>query len=317
MAKLKTVTKQKSKSTSKTTARDVEVRARILDIQGQKEKGYVNLAILLFEAYIQKYYEGWGYNDFKSYAEGELATKYRKAMNFVEIGERAKSLNLSEERLEQIGWSKLRLLASVLTEKNAEDWLKQAEGSSYRELEETVRTNRVGNGELPDRPKTIKLSFKMSEAESGVILSAIEEAKGLIQSDNLTLAIEMICSDWLETKGSTPQKANLDNHIQYLERVYACKLEVKDEEEVIQEELLDNSEDVPLPEEKKEIEKVEIAKSKGKEAKSKSTKDTSAKSKTKKEKQSVSAKASLEKTESSVEKEKSTGDEQLDDLLGI
>ena len=302
MAKTKTKTKT---ATATEVSRSSEVREQILGIQEQKEKSYVNLALLLYEAYTSKYAVEWGYKDFKTYAECELATRYRKAMNFVEIGEKVSSLELPKSRLEKIGWSKLRILASILNKDNMEEWLSQAEEITYRELDEIVRKERVDRGDLDDRPKTVKLTIKMSEAEAGVIESAIEDAKALTNSENTTVALEMICSDWMEARGTTPGKANLDDHIAYLEKVYGCRLSLREEEGIIPDGLAEEADvlnEVPAKEEEiiseGEPEKVEdnVEEKKVAEEKVKGTRKTR---KAKKEEGS------------------STGDAGLDDLLGL
>lgn len=341
MAKTKTKTKT---ATTTEVSRSSEVREQILGIQEQKEKGYVNLVLLLYEAYTSKYAVEWGYKDFKTYSECELATRYRKAMNFVEIGEKVSSLGLPKSRLEKIGWSKLRILASILTKDNMEEWLSQAEEITYRELDEVVRKERVDRGDLDDRPKVVKLTIKMSEAEAGVIESAIDDAKILTNSENTTVALEMICSDWMETRGTTPGKANLDDHVAYLEKVYGCRLSLREEEEMIADDLTEESDvldEVPekeeeiMPEENIEVgpEKVEMPKEK-KEKVKKARKPRSAKGTKKGITTEEMAKADkkdkrlpdervvdvLENTEEAPAGDtegSSTGDAELDALLGL
>lgn len=307
MAKTKTNTR--TKKVVKQITRSAEVREQILGIQEQKEKGYVNLALLLYEAYTGKYAVEWGYKDFRSYAENELATQYRKALNFVEIGEVVTNLGLPKSRLEKIGWSKLCLLAPILTRENMEEWLQQAEEITHRELAEVTRKERVERGDLNDRPKVVKLTIKMSEAEAGVIESAIDDAKKLTNSENTTVALEMICSDWMETRGTTPGKANLDDHITYLEKVYGCKLVLREEKIAVPPEHVEVEEKVKKPKKKR---------------KTRSDKGTKVGHSDKPEvlgktesaavldEKSFEEEAVLENTEGS-----STGDKELDDLLGL
>lgn len=330
MAKVKTKTKTGTKQEAK-ILRSSEVREQILEINEQKEKGYVNLALLLYEAYTGKYAIEWGYKDFKSYTEAELATKYRKAMNFVEIGEKVISLKLPKSRIEKIGWSKLRILVSVLNKDNVQEWLDQAEGISYRELDEIVRKERVDKGDLEDKPKVTKLILKMSEAEAGIIESALEEAKKLVNSDNNTLALEMICSDWLEVKGATPQKTSLADHLAYLEKVYGCKVEEgKSEEAVIGEELTENAlAEEGLDDPGRLLESLGKTKDEAtseveekKEVKTKAEK--SRKSRTRKPRSDKGTKVGLSEEVKAVEEKvladtegSSTGDSELDNLLGL
>jgi len=71
------------------------------------------------------------------------------------------------------------------------------------------------------------MSFKMGEAEANVITQALEEAKKLIDGSNPVLALEMICQDWMEEKGTVPERTSMEDHISYLERVYGVKVTYK------------------------------------------------------------------------------------------
>jgi hypothetical protein len=80
------------------------------------------------------------------------------------------------------------------------------------------------------RPVTTTIQLKANEDEAKTILEAISEAKKLTESGNDTVALEMICSDWLEDKGAVPEATPLESKISFLEKAYGVKLSVVEEE---------------------------------------------------------------------------------------
>jgi hypothetical protein len=208
--------------------RSGRIRGAILNCKGQIEKGYVEIVALLYETYINEYFLDWGFKDFTDYALQELEIRYQKAMFFVTIGEMLAKNELSIDRLNGISWCKVKEIATVLNEENKDRWLKLAEHSSCREVMDLVRKEKIRLGQLENKPRVTKLRLKMSEAEASVIMAGIDAAKRLTNSENETVALEMIISDWLEVKGAIPEKTALQDHIEYLQRVYGKYLVVKD-----------------------------------------------------------------------------------------
>jgi hypothetical protein len=77
----------------------------------------------------------------------------------------------------------------------------------------------------------------MSESEGAIILEAIAEAKKITENDNTTLALEMICQDWMTDRGAIPEKTPLSHHVKYLEEQYGVKITYTAPEKAKREEL--------------------------------------------------------------------------------
>jgi len=229
MAKQKTTQRAEQEvaagASTKQAPRQEMVRKEILEAQHNIESGYLTLAKLLSESYHREYYAEWGFKDFREYADAELGMHYRKAMYLVEIWDKVKSLNLSQAKVEKLGWTKMKDLAAILTAENAKEWMEKAAKMTSRELGEAVKVSRS-----PDRtamgtvPHITTMKFSMGESEANIITEAIEEAKRLTSSDSAVVALEMICQEWLESKGVAPQRTSLDDHIKYLKRVYGVDI---------------------------------------------------------------------------------------------
>jgi len=227
--KVKTTTKAKTKTAAQGTGqmrksdqkhRAEIVRAEIHEVNRQVEAEYLTLAQLLNEAYHREYFIEWGFEDWRSYTEDELGVQYRKAMYFVDVWDVVKKLNLPTAQVEKLGWTKMKDLTRVMTEKNAKDWLEKAKKMTTREITEEVRDTRKRETGKATGPETIKLSLIMGEDEGNIILDAIAESKKLCDSENEVVALGLVCQDWLEMKGAEPKRATLEAHCRLLKKVY-------------------------------------------------------------------------------------------------
>lgn len=203
------------------------VREEIIRAKQNIEEGYLDLSQLLSEAYHKEYYLEWGFDTFETYCKEELDVAYRKSMYLVDIWDKVKSLNLPKDKVAKLGWAKLKDLAAVLTSENSEEWLEKAEKMTSREVTEAVKIVRRKDTTGVSVPVVTTMTFKMGESEANIITEAIEEAKRLCSSDNATVALEMICQDWLLEKGVAPQMANLDDHLHFLEASFGVDISYK------------------------------------------------------------------------------------------
>jgi len=230
---------------TKGVTRANEVREKIAELNSGIEADFLDLASLLSEAYHKEFYLEWGFSSFEEYCTKELDTKYRKAMYFVEIWDKVKVLDLPSKKVKAIGWTKMKDLVSVASEENVDDLVEKAEKQSSREFTEVVKQLRTP-GE--SRVKITTMTFKMGETEAVVIADALAEAKKMVGMDNATLALEMICQEWLEMKGVSPERAKLVDMVAYIEKVYPVKITV---EEVDEEEKLEDNKKVESKKEPK------------------------------------------------------------------
>lgn len=259
----KTMTKAKVKATTgntktgkvktKAIPRSDQVRKQIKEARSSVDKGSMDMAKLLSEIYHKEYHLAWGFSNFEAYCDMELDFQYRKAKYLVEIWDKVKTFNIDQKRLEAIGWTKLRELVKVMDAENVEEWLERAESSSYRELHTTIST-RIGSGEDVNQITTFKL--RMDAGEAAIIMEALDAAKSMLSSDkeNTTLALQMICQDWMEAHGHSPEKTPLAVHVAYLEKIYGIKVTVTGEDAGIEEATTPADETAPA-----EAEEVEVA----------------------------------------------------------
>lgn len=231
MAKSKTKAGSKSKQESAGAkvkkARQEIVRSEIIELDKQIEQGYLDLARLLSEAFHAEFHADWGHQTFESFCNSELSTHYRKAKYLISIYDKVKFLDLPKDRVEKLGWTKMKEIATVIDAENAKEWLEKAEKLTSRELEDevsTVKRRRVGGSSTP---AMVTMTFKMTDVEANPITEALEEAKKLCEADNDSIALEMICQDWLMDRAEKPATRSLADQITYLEKVYGVHIDYK------------------------------------------------------------------------------------------
>ncbi len=231
MAKVKQEVKTEVKQkVSQAFPRQKVVRDRLMELNKGIDSGYLEFAELLSEACHRDYHEDWGHGSFKEYCEAELDIDFkRKAYYLMKIWDAVKSLGLPKAEITKLGWAKMKDLSAVLTKENAKELLAEAKKISSRELTERVKIMRKtgSRGNLPPAPVTTKLSLTLGESEHAIIMEALNEAKKLGNTEDLAVAFEMICQDWLAEKGVKPEVTHLEDHIEYLEKVYPVKITFK------------------------------------------------------------------------------------------
>lgn len=257
--------KQESKEATGAVAKqthDEEVREQLKEIVTQVEESYIDLARLLAETYHKEFYLAWGFDTFEKYCEEELDFQYRKAMYFVEIWDKTKSLNIPKSKLTKLGWTKLKDLVTVMDEENAKEWIEKASDMTTREVTDAVKiTKRADPTANAVVPSITTMTLRMGESEANIILEAIEEAKRICESDNAIVALEMICQDWMVEKGVGSQRRSIHDHVRYLEQTYGVSINVGSKKSSKKKEVEDEDDGTITEPVKKKAEKTKTKKS--------------------------------------------------------
>lgn len=116
------------------------VRKRVLEVKVEIDSNFLELAELLYEIHRDCYYKVWGFPNFLSYVNRELDIRYRKAAYLVSVWNHIKAFNLPEDRVQKIGWTKMREVTRYMFEGNIEELLAAAESSTVKELREKFGT---------------------------------------------------------------------------------------------------------------------------------------------------------------------------------
>ncbi len=176
----------------------------------QAEKSFFDLGGVLAEIQRTKAFMEAGYTKekkikgksvsaFEQYINAELGLEYRKAMYLVDIYRKFSGLGVDENRLAQIGWTKLKLVSRGLpnnpTAEDLEDLLSRAEEMTRDDLEDHIRETMVG-GKGGDKVKRVKYVMTAFGDEAEYISQAITRAQELVTGGDVNEAMKHIYREW-------------------------------------------------------------------------------------------------------------------------
>jgi len=232
MAEQKTVVKKKT--TTKAAVPDLIVKSSNLIEKLTKAKAMSMVDELMNEndfnlfkvggvlAVIQD--NGWfhdeGYETLKDFVEAKYDMQYRKAMYWISIYKALVESGVPWAKVQGIGWSKLRLIASELTLDNVDEYVEIANEMTQAQLVEYLKEQKKGSmdsgDEKPSKEDAVSeakklstLTFKVHDDQKEVIKEALEEAKNNADTEFESVALEAICLDFLSSdkKPAKPAKA--------------------------------------------------------------------------------------------------------------
>lgn len=147
---------------------------------------------------------GWmgEYDDFGAMVEGEFGLKYRKALYLIAIYHAIVTCGATGDEVKEIGWSKLRLIATLLTPDNYKVWFEKVADVNHATVRELVKAKEEsGNPPLADATaestpkKTLK--FVVHEDQLENIQAALKKAKEAGNTEFDGPALDWICIDYL------------------------------------------------------------------------------------------------------------------------
>ncbi len=144
--------------------------------------------------------EGWfmGHPTFRACSEIEFGVKYRKAAYLISIFRVITEKGIDYKDVSKVGWTKLKEMLPILTPKNAASWAKKAQGMSTVALIEHVKAAGKSKGnEVVAVPDVSTRTFKLHADQRKVVTAAIDDAKIKGGTDVDSVALELICQDYL------------------------------------------------------------------------------------------------------------------------
>lgn len=234
------------------------LRSRAKELSKELDLGYMELARILYQVFDTPIdgdpnrgplYINWGYTSFSEYAEKELGLHQKKAERLkliwytLEIQLKDMDPNL-KERCILLGMSKVRELVHILTLRNAEYWITQAESMGYRKLFEVItdekRRMRIDEAVLGSSGGTIteidasstdpgdlippvraeipkQKRFDLFPAQQENILLALKRASDITGSDKEGHLLDLICTDFIATNDTFG--SDLDKRLRYVAKI--------------------------------------------------------------------------------------------------
>lgn len=192
-----------------------EAVAEVPTLLGAVDENYFRLGGLLSSIKVNKHYETAGVETFTKFVEAH-GMRLRKAEYLLHIYDKLIESGVPWAKVKDVGWTKLRHLAAVLTQANADAWVQTALSSTVLQLQEAIAkaeaeaVTEVGpfpNSSMPPtagvpptadtKSSVTAFTVKVHDEQKASIKQAIAKAKSEAQTDYDGVALEGICMNYL------------------------------------------------------------------------------------------------------------------------
>ncbi len=120
--------------------RRLAVNLRLSALGPQYQEAQIEMATLLAEAHRQQYWRQ-GYENFGTYVQQLAGISLRTAQELLRVIRACHAVNLSNNEIAKLGWSKLAVVAKHLRPETAQKMLCQVKDMSYGQLKATYSKN--------------------------------------------------------------------------------------------------------------------------------------------------------------------------------
>jgi len=195
----------------------VKAYAMVSKLAQDIDFSYFQLGGVLSVIQSNGWYTDEGFDNFKSFVEEEYGLGYRKAMYMVGIYNGLVEANIPWEKVEGLGWSKLKELCDIINEENVDEWVEIASELTVIQLQAYIKEQQKGSTASDDEDdedapdameestKLSTLTFKVHDDQKEVINDAVDKAKNDADTEFANVAMESICLAYLS--GNKPKKA--------------------------------------------------------------------------------------------------------------
>ncbi len=182
---IETMTKVKALNRAEKLAEDIEAN-------------YFKLGGLLKLILAQQWFEG--FPSFGAFVLEKFGFAERKAHYLISIYTQLVDKQIPWEKVQHLGWTKLKDLAAVLTPENVDDWVAKAEKVSVAELQAMLKGTGGNEGGEPSSAGTsdvVSWKVKLHKDQHESVNMALAKAKGEMQTDHDNVALAAICTGYL------------------------------------------------------------------------------------------------------------------------
>jgi hypothetical protein len=136
--------------------------------------------------------KGW-----EMFIDEQIGIDYRKAMYLVDIYSKFTRHGVKKEVAARLGWSKASRISAVMDNENTEELVALADDSSFRDLEDTIRTEYKTKGATKGtKIKRMGFRFRIAEEGGAIVADYLEQARNELGLDNLDDTFQHIVTEW-------------------------------------------------------------------------------------------------------------------------
>jgi hypothetical protein len=180
-------------------ARPARIREAIKKVNLAEDRLRIILAGFLFEIDTQKYWKEYGHKSFKDFVETECDFSHRTAQELIKVHRRlVVELEVPQETLRELPWSKVALVASETDKENLDQVLDDVRTKSFQELKKQYRP--AGSGSDRRVKSTSQGDALKKLAITEVVIEAIARAAQVMHCDDPQTNLEHVARWYLETR---------------------------------------------------------------------------------------------------------------------
>lgn len=159
---------------------------------------YFEFGAVLQRAFELSAHKTWGFNTWQEYVEGELGMSERRVRYLLSIhrwfSKVLKDHPHVKQRIEHLGWSKVKLLVGIVDETNVDEWVERAESMSLVALEEFVKGLKDGKAPKEGAEHLAAVTFRLYPDQATNVEEAMELAGEIAESDKRGHLLDLICT---------------------------------------------------------------------------------------------------------------------------
>lgn len=122
-----------------------------------------------------KWFQSLGYENFKTFVKDMYGLEYRKAMYLISIYEALSETKIPYAKVADLGWTKLKELASILTMENVDYWVERAVPMTVLQLQEAIKAAKAGRRVTRQERNSKKSQMQLWSKEAWAILVWVEK----------------------------------------------------------------------------------------------------------------------------------------------
>lgn len=181
-----------------------EAIAEVSALLDAADQNYFRIGGTLSAISAQKFYKVAGFENFNEFVETVYGMKRRKAQYWIRIYDDLIESDVPWDKIKDVGWTKLRDLAEILTPENVDEWVKRALSYTRLQLREAIAKAKVGSlatsGITPtddEKSNVTTYSVKLYDDQKTLIREAIAKARAEAKTKFDSVALEAICMNYL------------------------------------------------------------------------------------------------------------------------
>lgn len=142
-----------------------------------------------------------GFESFELFVVERYGFAARKAAYLIQIYTDLVTKQIPWAKVAGLGWTKLKDLSPILTLENVDEWVAKAEKLTVLELQNVLKATPGAEAATKTTDEFVKFSLKLKPDQKSMVDTAIAKAKGELNTEFESVALENICAAYVAGAG--------------------------------------------------------------------------------------------------------------------